>query len=146
MTDNLKTTLQDHMKDAMRTQDKFRLGVIRLILSTMKQQEVGGLEGRVVLSDEQILAILNKMIKQRRESIAQYEAGHRPELAKIESDEILIIQQYLPNQLSEAEITAAIAAAIKESGAATQKDMGKVMGILKNTLAGKAEMGIVSGK
>lgn len=146
MTSAIKEKILEDMKTAMRAQEKDRLGTIRLILASLKQQEVGGLEGRVELNDEQVLSILNKMIKQRRDSIAQYEAGNRPDLAKVEAAEITIIQQYLPAQLSESEITQAVANAIQESGAASAKDMGKVMGILKAKLAGKADMTIVSAK
>src|SRR3990167_7297421 len=133
----IKDKITEDMKTAMRAQDKERLGTIRLILSALKQREV---DERIVLSDEQILATLNKMIKQRRESITQFEAGNRPELAKKEADEIVVIQAYLPAQMSEADIAAAVAAAIQESGAASAKDMGKVMGLLKGKLAGKADM------
>jgi uncharacterized protein YqeY len=142
MTDIIKAKLLEDM----RAQDKFRLGTIRLILAALKQQEVGTLEGRTTLSDEQILTILNKMVKQRRESIAQYEAANRQDLAKVEADEIIIIQQYLPRQLSETEIVAAIEVAMKETGAASFKDMGKIMSTLKNQLAGKADMTLVSAK
>jgi uncharacterized protein YqeY len=146
MSDIIKAKLLEDMKEAMRAQDKFRLGTIRLILAALKQQEVGTLEGRTTLSDEQILTILNKMVKQRRESIAQYEAANRQDLAKVEADEIIIIQQYLPRQLSETEIVAAIEVAMKETGAASFKDMGKIMSTLKNQLAGKADMTLVSAK
>jgi uncharacterized protein YqeY len=146
MTDIIKAKLLEDMKEAMRAQEKARLGTIRLILAALKQQEVGTLEGRTTLSDEQILAILNKMVKQRRESITQYEAAKRHDLAKVEADEIIIIQQYLPRQLSETEIIAAIEAAMKETGATSFKDMGKIMGTLKNQLAGKADMTLVSTK
>lgn len=142
----IKEKILEDMKTAMRSQEKERLGTIRLILAALKQLEVGSLEGRVTLSDEQILSTLNKMIKQRRDSISQYEAGNRPDLAKIEAAEILVIQEYLPAQLSEAEITQAVSAAIQETGASSAKDMGKVMGILKGKLQGKADMTVVSAK
>lgn len=146
MTSSLKDQIFEDMKTAMRAQEKERLATIRLILASLKQLEVGGLEGRVTLTDEQVLATLNKMVKQRRESISQYEAGNRPDLAKVEADEILIIQHYLPAQLSEAEVVAAVQAAMQESGATSAKDMGKVMGLLKSKLQGKADMTVVSAK
>ena len=143
MSATIKDKITEDMKTAMRGQMKERLGTIRLILSALKQREV---DERIVLDDEQILAILNKMIKQRRDSISQYEAGNRPELAAKEAEEINIIMEYLPKQLSEAEIEQAVAAAITESGAASAKDMGKVMGVLKGKLAGIADMTVVSVK
>jgi uncharacterized protein YqeY len=141
MTSTLKARITDDMKTAMRSQDKERLGIIRLIMAALKQKEV---DERIELTDEHVLAILNKMIKQRRDSISQYEAGNRPDLAKQEADEIIVIQHYLPAQLSTTEIEQAVAAAIQESGASSAKDMGKVMGILKSKLAGKADMTVVS--
>lgn len=139
----IKDKVTDDMKTAMKAQDKERLATIRLILAALKQREV---DERIVLTDEQILTTLNKMIKQRRESITQFEAGGRPELAKKEADEIAVIQAYLPAQMSEAEIEAEVAAAVQETGAASAKDMGKVMGILKGKLTGKADMTLVSAK
>lgn len=146
MTSTIKEKILEDMKTAMRAQEKERLGTIRLILAAFKQLEVGSMEGRVTLSDEQVLAVLNKMIKQRRDSISQYEAGNRPDLAKIEAEEIRVIQEYLPAQLSETEIVQAVTDAIQQSGATSAKDMGKVMGILKGKLAGKADMTVVSTK
>jgi hypothetical protein len=146
MTSMIKEKILEDMKAAMRAQEKKRLGTIRLILAALKQLEVGGMAGRVLLSDEQVLSVLNKMIKQRRDSIAQFDAGNRSDLSKIEAEEISVIQTYLPTQLSEAEIIQAVAAALEESGASSAKDMGKVMGILKNKLAGKADMTVVSAK
>ena len=143
MTASIKDKIQEDMKTAMRAQDKERLATIRLIMAALKQKEV---DERIVLTDEQILAILNKMIKQRRDSITQFEAGNRVDLADKEKEEVLVIQQYLPTQMSEAEIEQAVAAAIQESGAASAKDMGKVMGVLKGKLQGKADMTIVSAK
>jgi uncharacterized protein YqeY len=143
MTASIKDKIQEDMKTAMRAQDKNRLATIRLIMAALKQKEV---DERIVLTDEQILAILNKMIKQRRDSITQFEAGNRVDLADKEKEEVLVIQQYLPTQMSEAEIEQAVAAAIQESGAASAKDMGKVMGVLKGKLQGKADMTIVSAK
>jgi uncharacterized protein len=140
---SIKDKILDDMKTAMRGQEKDRLATIRLILAALKQREV---DERIVLTDDQILATLNKMIKQRRDSITQYEAGNRPELAQKEAEEIQVIQAYLPAQLSEAEIEQAVAAAIQEAGASSAKDMGKVMGSLKAKLAGKADMTLVSTK
>lgn len=143
MTVTIKDKITEDMKNAMRSQQKERLGTIRLVLAALKQREV---DERIVLTDEQVLATLNKMIKQRRDSVTQFEAGNRPDLAAKEVEEIKVIQEYLPAQLSEAEIADAIAAAITESGAASAKDMGKVMGVLKAKLAGKADMTVVSAK
>lgn len=142
-TSAIKGQITEDMKNAMRAQDKERLATIRLILAALKQKEV---DERIELTDEHVLAILDKMVKQRRESIAQFEAGGRPELAAKEADEIKIIQAYLPAQLSDAEISALIDAAIKESGASSAKDMGKVMAILKPKVQGRADVGAVSGK
>lgn len=139
----IKDKITEDMKNAMRAQAKERLATIRLILSALKQKEV---DERIVLTDEHVLAILNKMIKQRRDSITQFEAGNRPELAAKEAEEIAVIQEYLPTQMSVAEIEAAVMAAISESGAGSAKDMGKVMGVLKAKLAGKADMTVVSAK
>jgi uncharacterized protein YqeY len=143
MSVTIKDKITEDMKNAMRGQMKERLSTIRLVLSALKQREV---DERIVLTDEQILATLNKMIKQRRDSITQFEAGNRPELAAKEAEEIKVIQEYLPTQLTEAEVDAAIAAAISESGAASGKDMGKVMGVLKAQLAGKTDMTKVSAR
>jgi uncharacterized protein len=143
MTASIKDSIVEDMKTAMRAQEKERLATIRLILAALKQREV---DERIVLSDEQILATLNKMIKQRRDSITQFEAGNRPELAQKEAEEIHIIQKYLPAQLSEAEVMQAIQHAIATSGATSAKDMGKVMGLLKAELQGKADMTVVSAK
>jgi len=143
MTSAIKAHIQEDMKTAMRAQEKDRLATIRLIMAAIKQREV---DERIELSDEHILAILNKMIKQRRDSIAQFEAGNRHDLAQKEAAEIQIIQQYLPAQLSEADILQAVIAAISESGAQSGKDMGKVMGLLKTRLQGKADMTVVSAK
>ncbi len=143
MTGTIKDQITEDMKSAMRAQEKERLATIRLILSAIKQVEV---DTRVVLTDEQVLAILNKMIKQRKDSISQFETGNRPDLAQIEAAEIKIIQAYLPAQMSEAEVIAAVKAAVQSSGATSAKDMGKVMGVLKSQLAGKADMTVVSAK
>lgn len=140
---SLKARIQEDMKDAMRSGDKRRLGVIRLILSAVKQREV---DERIELDDAQVLAVLDKMLKQRRESLAQYEQAGRADLAEQESFEIGVVQNYLPQPLSPAEVDALIVAAIAETGAAGIKDMGKVMGILKPKLQGRADMGAVSGQ
>jgi uncharacterized protein YqeY len=143
MTSAIKAQILDDMKTAMRSQEKDRLATIRLIMAALKQREV---DERIELSDEQIIATLNKMIKQRRDSITQFEAGGRQDLVQKEAEEVRVIQQYLPAQLSEAEIEQAVAAAIQESGATSAKDMGKVMGVLKAKLQGKADMTVVSVK
>jgi uncharacterized protein YqeY len=142
-TSALKGQITEDMKTAMRAHDKERLTTIRLILAACKQREV---DERIELSDEQVLAILDKMLKQRRESIAQYEAGNRPDLAEKEAAEIVVIQHYMPTPLSTAEISSLIESAIKESGAATVRDMGKVMGILKPKIQGRADVGQVSSQ
>ena len=144
---SLKNTITEDMKTAMRAKDTARLGTVRLLLSAMKQKEVDErmvLTG-TVLTDADVLAIIDKMMKQRRESIAQFEKAGRNDLAEVEKAEIAVLAGYLPQQLSEAEVAAAIAAAIAEAGAAGAKDMGKVMGLLKSRLAGKTDMGKVSG-
>lgn len=146
MTATLKDRILEDMKTAMRSQEKERLSTIRLILAAFKQLEVGSEAGRVTLSDDQVMAVLNKMIKQRRESVAQFQSANRQDLADKELEEIKVIQQYLPAQLSEAEIEQAVAAVIQEAGASSAKDMGKVMGLLKTKLQGKADMTIVSTK
>jgi uncharacterized protein YqeY len=146
---SLKERITNEMKDAMRAGQKDRLGVIRLITSSIKQREVDelGPEGRAAgLDDAQVLAVLEKMIKQRRESIAQFEAGNRPELAAKEAAEIEIIKAYLPEPMTEADLDAVIAAAVAETGAASIKDMGKVMAIVKAKVAGRADMGAVSAR
>ena len=139
----LKARITEDMKAAMRAKDAPRLGTIRLILSAIKQVEV---DTRKDLSDEDILAILDKMAKQRRESIEQYDKAGRDDLAGKERAELEIIQSYLPEPLSEAEIDALIDAAIGETGATGMKDMGKVMGLLKPKLQGRADMGAVSAR
>ncbi len=139
---SLKLQLTDDMKAAMKAGEKDRLGVIRLINAAIKQKEV---DERITLDDAAVLGVLEKMLKQRKDSISQYEAAARADLAGIEKAEMAIIQAYLPAQLSEAEIDAAIRAAIGEADAgAGPAAMGKVMGLLKPRLAGKADMGLVS--
>src|SRR5688572_13400301 len=139
---NLKDKVTDDMKAAMRAKETARLSTIRLLLSAMKQKEV---DERVELTDADVLAIIEKMLKQRRESIAQFEKAARQDLADTEKAEIALLQAYLPAQMSETEVADAIAAAIKEAGAAGPKDMGKVMGLLKGKLAGRTDMGKLSG-
>ena len=138
---SLKTQLTDDMKTAMKGGDKARLGVIRLILAAIKQREV---DERIELDDPQVLAVLEKMVKQRRDSISQYDAANRQDLADIERAELVVIEAYLPAQLDEAAIRAAIDAAVAETGATGPADMGKLMGVLKPRLAGQADMGAVS--
>jgi uncharacterized protein YqeY len=144
----LKNKITEDMKAAMRAKDTARLGTVRLLLAAMKQKEVdervAGNE-RSALTDADVLAIIDKMVKQRRESIAQFEKANRKDLADGEKAEIVVLSAYLPQQLSEAEVGQAIAAAIAETGAAGAKDMGKVMGLLKSRLAGRTDMGKVSG-
>ena len=138
----LKDQISEDMKAAMRAKEAQRLATIRLLMAAMKQKEV---DERVTLGDAEVLAILEKMIKQRRESIAQYEKAARQDLAEVEKAEIAVLSAYLPQQMTEAEVAEAIAAAIAETGAAGAKDMGKVMGVLKPRLAGRTDMGKVSG-
>ena len=137
----LKQRIQDDMKAAMKGGDKPRLGVIRLIMAAVKQREV---DERIELDDTQVLAVLDKMVKQRRDSITQYEQAGRAELAEQEAFEIEVIQGYLPQQLSDSEIAALVAEAIAITGAESARDMGKVMGILKPKMQGRADMGAVS--
>jgi hypothetical protein len=129
------------MKTAMRAKDSARLSTVRLLLAAMKQKEV---DERVELTDADVLAILEKMIKQRRESIAQFEKASRQDLADKEKSEIGVLEAYLPQKMSDAEVQQAVAGAISESGASGIKDMGKVMALLKPRLAGRADMGAVS--
>lgn len=138
----MKKQINDAMKDAMRAKDKPRLGAIRLIQAEIKRIEV---DERIEIDDARILAILDKMVKQRRDSINQYETAGRQELADIEIAEINVIQDFLPAALSDAEISAMVAAAVTETGASSMADMGKVMGILKPQIQGRADGGAVSG-
>jgi uncharacterized protein YqeY len=137
----IKARITDDMKSAMRAQNKDRLLTIRTILSEFKKIEV---DERITLDDVRCLAVLDKMIKQRRDSIKQFEAANRQELADREQAEITVIQEYMPARLSETEVLTLIAEAIRESGAASAQEMGKVMAILKPKLQGKADMGEVS--
>ncbi len=138
---SLKTQLTDDMKAAMKAGDKPRLAVIRLINAAIKQREV---DERIELDDAAVLAVLEKMVKQRKDSIAQFEAAARDDLARVEREEMADIETYLPEQLGEAQILAAIDAAIAATGATGPADMGKLMGVLKPQLAGQADMGLVS--
>ena len=138
---SLKQQLTDDMKAAMKGGDKHSLGVIRLINAAIKQREV---DERIELDDAAVIAVLDKMVKQRKDSVSQYEAANREDLAKVERDEIGVIERYLPAKMGEAEILAAINAAIARTGAASAADMGKLMGVLKPQLAGQADMGLVS--
>jgi len=137
----IKARLTEAMKDAMRARDKDRLGAIRLVLSEFKKIEV---DERLDVTDERAITVLDKMVKQRRDSIKQYEAGGRPELAAVEQAEIAVIQEFLPAALSESEISAIISAAIKQTGATSMKEMGAVMNIARPQLLGRADMGLVS--
>ena len=138
---SLKAQLQDDMKSAMRTRDKERLAVIRMLMAAVKQREV---DERSELSDADVLAVVEKMVKQRRDAEQQYRDADRPELADAEAAEIAVLEHYLPAQLSEAEIDQAIEKAIVESEASSMRDMGKVMGVLKPRLQGQADMAVVS--
>ncbi len=137
----LKQRIQDDMKASLKAGDKRRLGTVRLILAAIKQREV---DERVELDDPQALAVLDKMVKQRRESIAQYEKAGRDELAEQEAFEVGVIQEYLPDALSDQEIATLIEEAIAGTGAQSIRDMGKVMGQLKPKMQGRADMGAVS--
>ena len=137
----LKAKLVEDMKTAMKAGEKDRLGVIRLINAAIKQKEV---DERVEMTDPLVLAVLEKMVKQRKDSIAQYDAAGRDDLASIERFELTVIDAYLPAKMDEAAIVAAIAAAKAETGASGPADIGKLMGVLKPKLAGQADMGLVS--
>lgn len=139
----LKVTIQDNVKDAMRAKDKDRLNVLRQITASIKQVEV---DNRADLSDDDIIVILTKMTKQRREALEQYENAGRDDLASIEKAELVIIQEFLPEALSEAEIAEAVQAAISEAGASSIKDMGAVMNVLRPKIQGRADMSAVSGQ
>ena len=138
---SLKEQITEDMKAAMRAKDSGRLATIRLLTAAIKQKEV---DERIDVSDEQVLAIIEKMIKQRKDSISQFEAGGRQDLADIEKAELAILSTYMPAALSDAEVQAEVAAAVASVGAAGPQDMGKVMGVLKPKLAGRADMTAVS--
>ena len=137
----LKEQITEDMKQAMRAKESARLSTIRLLLAAIKQREV---DERIVLDDAQVVSVVDKMIKQRRESIAQYEKAARQDLVDAETFELGVLQGYLPQQLSEAEVEAIVAAGIAEAGAQTMSDLGKVMNVIRPKLAGRADMGKVS--
>jgi uncharacterized protein len=139
---SLKDRINDDMKAAMRARETERLATIRLLLAAIKQREV---DERVTLDDAGITAVIDKMIKQRKDSISQFEAAGRADLVEKESAELKVLADYMPEQLSDAEIAAEVAAAVAQVGAAGPQDMGKVMGVLKPKLAGRADMTAVSG-
>jgi len=143
MSSALKTSLQDAMKAAMKAGEKERLGVIRLINSALKQVEV---DERIELDDTRIIDIMDKMLKQRRESIAQFDKAGRDDLSSVEQAEIEIIQTFLPQALSESEVEIIINEAISKTGAESIKDMGKVMGIVRPQVVGRGDVGAISGK
>jgi uncharacterized protein len=140
---SLKERITDDMKAAMRSGEKERLGVIRMITAAIKQREV---DERILLDDTQVLSVLEKMIKQRKESLVQFQAGNRQDLVDKEAAEITLLQTYLPAQLSDAELDALIGEAVAASGAASVKDMGKVMAIIKTKAQGRADMAAVGAK
>ena len=140
---SLKDRITDDMKSAMRSGERERLSTIRLILAAIKQREV---DERITLDDSQVLAVLEKMLKQRRESIAQFEAGGRADLVAKESAELALLQSYLPAQLSDAEVAALIDEAIRSTGAGSLKDMGKVMGAVKAKAQGRTDMSALSAR
>jgi uncharacterized protein len=140
---SLRDRITEDMKTAMRSGDKERLGHIRMLQAAIKQREV---DERIVLDDAQVVAAIEKMVKQRREAIAQFAAGGRADLVAKENAEIATLQAYLPAQLADAEIDALIAEAIAQTGAASVKDMGKVMGVVKGKAAGRVDMAVVGGR
>ena len=139
----LRQQLTEDMKTAMRAGDKHRLGVIRLMLAAVKQREV---DERIELDDVQVLATLEKMLKQRRDSVSQFDAAGREDLSSIERAEMAVIETYLPTKLDDAEIDALVAAAIASTGASSPRDMGKVVAAVKEKAAGRADMAVVSAK
>jgi len=138
---DIKTSLMDAMKQSMRDKDKARLGAVRLALAAIKQIEV---DDRIELADDQVIAILDKMVKQRNESIKQFELANRDELAAVEKDEISVLREFLPQPLNEEEVNTIVAEAISSNNATTIKDMGRVMNAIRPQLAGRADMGSVS--
>ena len=143
MTTSLKARILEHVKDAMRARDKERLGTLRMVSAAIKQREV---DERISLDDDDaaVVAVLEKMLKQRRESASQYDDAGRDDLATVERGEIAIIEHYMPRALDPAELDSMISAAIGTAAAATMKDMGRVMGLLKPRVQGRADMGAVS--
>lgn len=140
---SLKERITEDMKAAMRAKDSERLGTIRMVQAAIKQREV---DERVTLDDPQVLAVIEKMIKMRKESVAQFQSGGRDDLVAKENQEIELLQAYMPAQLPEAELDALIASAIAQAGATSIKEMGKAMAIIKQTAQGRADMGVVSAK
>ena len=138
----LKSQITEDMKTAMRAKDSVRLGAIRLLLAAIKQREV---DERIELTDADVIAVIEKMLKQRRDSIAAFELAKRDDLADIEKFEVSVLQTYMPKQMSDAEISAIVGQVIADSGAQGAKDMGKVVGLVKPLVAGMADMGKVSG-
>ena len=139
---SLKEQLTDDMKAAMRAKESARLATVRLIIAEIKRKEV---DEQTELNDEQVVAVIEKMVKQRKDSISQFEAGGRADLAEIEKGELAILSAYMPAGLSDEEVAAEVAAAVAATGAVGPQDMGKVMGVLKPKLAGRADMTVVSG-
>ncbi|MBQ5940390.1 GatB/YqeY domain-containing protein [Massilia sp. AB1] len=139
---SLKAQLTDDMKAAMRAKESARLATVRLIIAEIKRKEV---DEQIELNDDQVVAVIEKMVKQRKDSISQFEAGGRADLAEIEKSELAILSAYMPAGLSDEEVAAEVAAAVAATGAAGPQDMGKVMGVLKPKLAGRADMTVVSG-
>ena len=142
MTGSLKARILEDVKDAMRAREKARLATLRMVAAAIKQREVD--RRTASLDDVAVVAVLEKMLKQRRESAKQYESAGRDDLATAEREEIAVIERYMPRALGPAEVDAMIAAAVDEAGAATMKDMGRVMGLLKPRMQGRADMGTVS--
>lgn len=138
----LRAQVTDDMKSAMRAKDSARLNAIRLLLAAMKQREV---DERIELADSQVIEVIEKMLKQRRDSISQYEAANRQDLADAEKFEVGVLSAYLPQPLSDSEVSALLDAAISETGASGVKDMGKVMALVKPRIVGRADVGKVSG-
>lgn len=141
--DSIKDRIKDDMKASMKSGDKARLGVIRMMMAAIKQVEV---DERVELADDRVIVVLDKMLKQRRESIRQYRDADRVDLAEVEEAEILVIQDFLPQALTEAEIDQMVLKAIADTGATSIKDMGSVMAILKPQMQGRADMALVSAR
>jgi len=137
----LKKRITDDMKSAMKAKDKQTLKAVRMILGAIKQKEV---DDRIELDDAQVMTVIQKMVKQRKDSISQFSDAGRTDLVEIEEAELVVINSYMPEQLSDAEVAAAVDKAIIDSGADSMKDMGKLMGMLKGQLDGKADMGLVS--
>ncbi len=139
---SLKQQISEDMKNAMRAKDSVRLGAIRLLQAAIKQREV---DERIDLDDTAVIAVIEKMLKQRRDSIAAYESANRTDLADVEKFEVSVLQTYLPQQLTEEEIKAILEKVVADTGAEGVKDMGKVMAAIKSLVAGKADMGKISG-